>query len=224
MRRRLFNFAVEVSLVLCLATAALWVRGVGRSEGWYFKPSPTDAFQAPDDFAPSTWYVQWQINWGDSGVLIIQRQFKTLPQQPRIGFYTRVVAARRWNPLPQMRSISVPTIEARLPDGRVIRAQRTKRAIAWSHFGITYASREREVVKFPTLENYFTSDGAWSVGIPLTYLFILFAILPGVWAIRFYRTRRTPEGHCISCGYNLAGNTSGVCPECGTAVARTGAE
>jgi hypothetical protein len=105
----LFNFAAAVSLVLCLISAALWVRGVGRSEGWYFKPSPRDAFQAPGEFAPSPWCVQWQINWGDSGVLSVQRQFKTLPRQPRIGFYTRVTVTRRWNPLPEFRSISVPT-------------------------------------------------------------------------------------------------------------------
>ncbi len=28
--------------------------------------------------------------------------------------------------------------------------------------------------------------------------------------------RRHPSGHCQSCGYNLRGNTSGVCSECGT--------
>jgi hypothetical protein len=28
--------------------------------------------------------------------------------------------------------------------------------------------------------------------------------------------RRTPPGHCRRCGYNLTGNTSGTCPECGT--------
>lgn len=27
-----------------------------------------------------------------------------------------------------------------------------------------------------------------------------------------------PAGRCQKCGYNLRGNTSGVCPECGTAV------
>ncbi len=27
--------------------------------------------------------------------------------------------------------------------------------------------------------------------------------------------RRTPPGHCKKCGYNLTGNVSGVCPECG---------
>lgn len=27
-----------------------------------------------------------------------------------------------------------------------------------------------------------------------------------------------PAGHCTTCGYNLTGNTSGVCPECGSGV------
>ena len=27
-----------------------------------------------------------------------------------------------------------------------------------------------------------------------------------------------PLGHCQQCGYNLTGNVSGVCPECGTEV------
>jgi len=30
--------------------------------------------------------------------------------------------------------------------------------------------------------------------------------------------RRKPPGHCRSCGYNLTGNVSGICPECGVAV------
>lgn len=25
-----------------------------------------------------------------------------------------------------------------------------------------------------------------------------------------------PVGHCRTCGYNLTGNVSGICPECGT--------
>ncbi len=30
--------------------------------------------------------------------------------------------------------------------------------------------------------------------------------------------RRIPPGHCRRCGYDLTGNVSGVCPECGAAV------
>lgn len=30
------------------------------------------------------------------------------------------------------------------------------------------------------------------------------------------RRRRLKQGLCLKCGYNLTGNESGVCPECGT--------
>ncbi len=30
--------------------------------------------------------------------------------------------------------------------------------------------------------------------------------------------RRIPPGHCRRCGYDLTGNVSGVCPECGTQI------
>jgi len=30
---------------------------------------------------------------------------------------------------------------------------------------------------------------------------------------------RHAKGHCPMCGYDLTGNTSGVCPECGTKIA-----
>ena len=32
--------------------------------------------------------------------------------------------------------------------------------------------------------------------------------------------RRPRPGQCRQCRYNLTGNTSGMCPECGTAIAR----
>jgi hypothetical protein len=44
------------------------------------------------------------------------------------------------------------------------------------------------------------------------------AILP-LYALRRLRKRiRQKIGHCLSCGYNLTGNVSGVCPECGTPI------
>jgi len=44
-------------------------------------------------------------------------------------------------------------------------------------------------------------------------------MIPGVLAIIFQRTpRRIPPGHCATCGYNLTGNVSGKCSECGATV------
>ncbi|GJM24249.1 MAG: hypothetical protein DHS20C16_06640 [Phycisphaerae bacterium] len=34
----------------------------------------------------------------------------------------------------------------------------------------------------------------------------------------FWRMDNQPEGRCLDCGYNLTGNVSGVCPECGTPI------
>jgi len=37
--------------------------------------------------------------------------------------------------------------------------------------------------------------------------------------VYFYRKARHKPGHCRKCEYNLTGNESGVCPECGTKFA-----
>ncbi|HEY3241814.1 MAG TPA: hypothetical protein VGM03_00555 [Phycisphaerae bacterium] len=46
------------------------------------------------------------------------------------------------------------------------------------------------------------------------------AALGTLLALLAYRKLRSlvPPGHCSACGYDLTGNTSGVCPECGAAA------
>ncbi len=51
-------------------------------------------------------------------------------------------------------------------------------------------------------------------------LWIPFLLVAGPTAMLWWRgSRRIPPGHCRVCGYDLTGNTSGVCSECGSAVA-----
>jgi hypothetical protein len=45
---------------------------------------------------------------------------------------------------------------------------------------------------------------------------LLIVAIPTVFLWR--RGRRRPPGHCQNCGYNLTGNVSGVCPECGEKI------
>ena len=64
----------------------------------------------------------------------------------------------------------------------------------------------------------------WSAGfsafhhidVPLVLPFLLLGA-PTAWL--FYRDRRRVPGACATCGYDLVGNTTGVCPECGRACA-----
>ena len=53
-------------------------------------------------------------------------------------------------------------------------------------------------------------------------LWIPFAMIAVPTGIVWYRGRRPPPGHCRKCGYDLTGNISGICPECGTPIPREG--
>jgi hypothetical protein len=57
-----------------------------------------------------------------------------------------------------------------------------------------------------------------SFTIPYWAVMALCAILPTAWILAI--SRRLPSSGCAACSYNLTGNTSGVCPECGTAVSQ----
>jgi hypothetical protein len=75
----------------------------------------------------------------------------------------------------------------------------------------SYPSYERAMSKNGSLQAYiFFSLNA---GLYCACL-VLLLVMP-IWRLLH---RRPPAGHCQECGYNLKGNVSGVCPECGEAV------
>jgi len=55
-------------------------------------------------------------------------------------------------------------------------------------------------------------------GCPGVFIFFLLGLYPGIAFLRgpARRWHRRRRGLCEQCGYNLAGNTTGVCPECGS--------
>lgn len=240
MTRRLFTAASVLSLLLCIAAVALWVRGVGRVEGWYLRPSAAFAIQPPDPSQPSGWWVQWQINWGNSGRLSIDRQVKpAVANRARLGFFSARISPARWNPLPEKLPPDNPNVAAKLANSRMVmeEVKRTKPATSITFLGIRYIAHEQEfgqyhspaaksfyfsgsgpqLRKVPTGGTYFSSYGERLLQIPLIYLIILFAIPPLAW-IRAYRGWRVAQykkqGRCPACGYDLRAST-GRCPECG---------
>jgi len=58
-----------------------------------------------------------------------------------------------------------------------------------------------------------------SIRVP-TWMFVaVFSLLP-LWreSRRYAKRRRSRANLCVECGYNLTGNTSGICPECGMKI------
>lgn len=59
--------------------------------------------------------------------------------------------------------------------------------------------------------------------LPPCHMIVLIA-LAGAWTVyEFVKVRRTTAraarlGKCTQCGYDLTGNLSGLCPECGTEI------
>ncbi|GJM24121.1 MAG: hypothetical protein DHS20C16_05360 [Phycisphaerae bacterium] len=56
-----------------------------------------------------------------------------------------------------------------------------------------------------------------------TFTFVVTTVLVGICLVIFFcdfrRQPITPDGrYCAACGYDLTGNTSGICPECGDSV------
>jgi hypothetical protein len=91
----------------------------------------------------------------------------------------------------------------RLPRGQVF---------DW-HIG---AHTQKESVGYPI----HPGEGEWDWSVPIWLMPVLFAAYPTIAFIRgpFRRYRRRRKGLCLRCGYDLTGNVSGVCPECGSEV------
>ena len=77
--------------------------------------------------------------------------------------------------------------------------------------------RQKQSFRRARSGHYAAMFGELGVQLDLWLLMIAFSVLPALAAWRLWRARRSSSGACGFCGYDLTGNTSGVCPECGTA-------
>ena len=62
--------------------------------------------------------------------------------------------------------------------------------------------------------------GAWPVTLRDRPYFVDFDAVGFPTAIMWWRDRRPKAGFCKVCKYDLTGNVSGTCPECGTEYAK----
>ena len=57
-----------------------------------------------------------------------------------------------------------------------------------------------------------------SLMLPHWFLTLIIAILPAVWIYKWRKRRKLGPNSCPGCGYDLTGNESGECPECGNSL------
>lgn len=192
LRRCLFSFLSVVSLILCLATGALWAQG---ASGFYC--------------------------WSRAG----GNMYMLASDSNEIGLAVLgpwPCSEHRWNSKVYPASESEPVSASRYPLGvkmflsRGVVAVNSDGRVPW-----TVAGRWSGLVEEPSIP--YTS---WSIRAPSWLLLALLTPLPATWMgtllVRYEKNRRrrlNARTHCLSCGYNLTGNTSGVCPECGTRIA-----
>lgn len=78
---------------------------------------------------------------------------------------------------------------------------------------------EERMVSFISVPDYtFAAGQLMSFNLPLWLPAALLILLGAV--LRFLGSRANP-GYCSKCGYDLTGNASGRCPECGTPADQT---
>jgi hypothetical protein len=104
-----------------------------------------------------------------------------------------------------------------------------RREIRWPFDIFRYAvgvyvcmpSEPRSIPRPPSGYQYTPRTfAALHIELPLHVWFILFATYPTIAFVRgpLRRWRRRRKGLCTACAYDLTGNESGVCPECGDGI------
>ena len=195
MRRRLLDLAASLSLMLLVASAAMWVRSELTTEIW-IRVSNT-----PGPREERGWAVDWVTDFVASrdGVLAVGRSRGTL---------------RGLSSDPSTRDLQAPWLHRA---GPYAVPPSTLPAYA-SRFSLAGVRAGWWRPKPPPVGSFTASDTQVEVRYWLVVL--LAGVLPVVWVKCFVRERvrrrRLRSGLCTACGYDLRGSGE-QCPECGAA-------
>jgi hypothetical protein len=107
---------------------------------------------------------------------------------------------------------------ASVPDGfRLTKMTATGEILGWDYrcvgSGPNAQNYDWQFIGFKRQSDRFFS----AIVIPYWFASFGLGILPASRLIGYWRRGQKLVKQCRSCGYDLTGNTSGVCPECGTA-------
>lgn len=212
MKRWAFNILAGLSLLLGLATAGLWMRSYWyqdgaarvRQNGWI---QGEDTNADPHFVWRYTAYfsMQGRLGWinGSSqiegaGAPIFAFDMWKSPQSS-VGWHFDY-------PWASIARLPSPTL--RNGFGFCFEHEHTENRL-------TMAEDRGNPPRKPGMD-WVTLDTRWA-SVPYWVIALLTGIMPAKWLFVSIRGRKLP-GHCGRCGYNLTGNISGVCPECGKVI------
>jgi hypothetical protein len=195
-RRYLFAFAVAVSLLLGAAVAAAWVESADKDMGLRAEWGSAEAVD--DGELPLHETLESSI---ESGVIWIRYGATLSPN--RVDNAT----------------------------GRLFPVRRTPLALAWhvdQKTGIARSGTGLWDWHLSKMEQVYDGGGTYDrfryATFPAWSLILLCSGMPMWYALRTLRRRnRKKRNYCSRCGYNLTGNISGTCPECGSPVPKASA-
>jgi hypothetical protein len=196
MFRRLINLLTALSLLMCVAASALWVRSYDDGHIFFrshFRDQGRWTFRVRDELRVAR------------GVIVYTR---SVGSGSRDGYRAMVETTLRAYPDPpphERTTIQKAVPKRRPPDPSFC-------GFAFYHHA--YVRKDGP----PCSETH-------RVTIPIWSLTALAATPPALGGIGFcWKRRRGARGLCTTCAYDLTGNESGVCPECGTAACARSAE
>jgi hypothetical protein len=190
--RRLFNLLAGLSLVLCVATAALWIRSHSKDDHFLFMVSnPAQRTRTEyifDSYCPGESYVGCEIDHF-RGAGMVERLVVATPKE-WLHHYSSDASAAEHN------WVEKDTFWHRL--GFISNCGKSSALFA--------DNRVSEITADVTYFHYY---------VPTALPVAILAICPILWFLGFIRRNRHGGGVCLCCGYDLRA-TPNRCPECGT--------
>jgi hypothetical protein len=189
--RQILAVLAVVSLTMCVAACAAWVRSYSVGTEWSWKRSHENPGKFVRDNAA--------VVVGEGGAFVLVSHYELAGAEAAVHQFVNVLEEpvdRGMPTTPKARRLLLPHD-------------------SWHDF---HFSTERQGGQYgPVAETSIITRAAapfWAVALLLT-------VLPAIWFLQFtQRSRRARRGDCPNCGYDRRAHTRGDrCPECGTAVA-----
>ena len=189
-KRAVVNTAAIVGLLGCIVFSALWIRSYSTADVWWMlRRFPQGRFYANRSY-------QVDSDFGRIGFEVEHRETRHADWFLSVGIEENQLGTVMWDARPTRRPRQEPE------QGFL------------GLLGFTFSSDQF------TDEPDLQPVTSWAVVVPFWSVELLSAFWPGLWIVNWWRKKtklRLRPGFCRKCRYDLTGNTSGFCPECGAA-------